>query len=223
MFLRFVEKLSFVDAYTQNLAAGSVTQKSALMKTSTLLCLFALAFPFQIIAQATKPLKNTILLEGGAVIFGKGDYRGFGTAVVYTRDLSKWLDLNVGSGVTHASNFSPPIDLLGKYSVTVFYSLAGIGIKPIRIGEKFALKLEGGLAPKYISSARDRYRRDYTTKEGTQISVIYQETYKGFKLSTFISAKLQLSLDRYHFATGIRMISEPDPNSIFFGQIGLRF
>jgi hypothetical protein len=63
MFLRFVEKLSFVDAYAQNLAVGSIT----------------------------------------------------------------------------------------------FYSLVGIGVKPIRVGEKFALKLEGGLAPKYISSARDRY------------------------------------------------------------------
>lgn len=192
-----------------------------MMKTTTLL--FALAFPFLLIAQINQPAKNTIMLEGGRVQFGAGDYRGFGTAVIYTRDLSKWLDFNIGSGVSHASNFSPPIDPLGKYTVTVFYSLLGIGIKPIRVGEKFALKLEGGLAPKYISSARDSYRRDYTTKEAGNIFVIYQNTYIGFDISYFISTKLQLTLDRYHLATGIRIIGDPEYSSFFYAQMGLRF
>jgi hypothetical protein len=80
----------------------------------TIIFLFALALPFQVIAQITKPANNTIMLECGSVIFGKGDYPGFGTAVIYTRDLSKWLDFNVGSGVTHASNFAYPIDRFGN-------------------------------------------------------------------------------------------------------------
>ena len=191
------------------------------MKTTILL--FTLAFPSLVIAQTTKPTKNTLMLEGGSVLFGKGDYQGFGTAVIYTRDLSKWLDFNVGSGVSHASDFSPPIDPLGKYSVTVFYSLLGVGIKPIRVGETFALKLEGGLAPQYISSARDSYRRDYTTKEAGNIFVIYQKTYIGFDISYFISTKLQLTLDRYHLATGVRIIGDPEYSSFFYAQMGLRF
>lgn len=191
------------------------------MKTTIIL--FALVFPFLVIAQTTKPAKNTIMLEGGRVFFGKGDYRGFGTAVIYTRDLSKWLDFNVGSGASHASDFSDPIDYFGNYSVTVFYSLLGIGIKPIRIQEKFALKLEGGLAPQYISSTRDSYRRDYTTKEVGTILVTYQKTYTGFDLSYFIGTKLQLTLDRYQLATGIRIIGDPEYSSFFYAQMGLRF
>lgn len=179
--------------------------------------------PCLVYTQEDNTLRNTISFEAGKAIFGAGDYWGIGLGMAYTRDVLKWLDFNANWGVTHASDFSAPKESIQNYSVTSLYALVGPGIKPIRIGNDFALKLTLGLAPKFSSSVRDASRRDYTTDDGTRIIVINQKTYTGFDLSYYTDAQFQFSLEKYRAAFGARIIGEPEYNSIFYLQIGLRF
>ena len=191
------------------------------MKRTIIFLLFIL--PYLGAAQENNALRNIISFEAGKSIFGAGDHWGIGLGMAYTRDISKWLDFNANWGVTHASDFSAPKESIQNYSVTSLYALLGPGIKPIRIGNDFALKLTLGLAPKFSSSVRDASRRDYKTEDGTRIIVINQKTYTGFDLSYYSDAQFQFSLEKYRVAFGARIIGEPEYNSIFYLQIGLRF
>ena len=174
-------------------------------------------------AQEDNVLRNTISFEAGKAIFGAGDHRGIGLGMAYTRDVSKWLDFNANWGVTHASDFSAPSGSIRNYSVTSLYALVGPGIKPIRVGNDFALKLTLGLAPKFSSSIRDVSRREYTTEDGMKITLVNQKKYTGFDLSYYSDAQFQFSVEKYRVAFGARIIGEPEYNSIFYVQMGLRF
>lgn len=173
--------------------------------------------------QEDNTIRNTISFEVGKAIFGAGDHWGIGLGMAYTHDVSKWLDFNANWGVTHASDFSAPSGSIRNYSVTSLYALVGPGIKPIRVGNDFALKLTLGLAPKFSSSIRDVSRREYTTEDGMKITLVNQKKYTGFDLSYYSDAQFQFSLEKYRVAFGARIIGEPEYNSIFYLQMGRRF